>query len=60
MEYTTRKANVHGCSGDMQMEGLPIRTYITSHVTDEGGGLLLLYNEGINHTSQKGSIMSVT
>ena len=60
MEYTTWKANIHGCRDVMHMGGLPILTALSVHDTDEGVELFLLDNEGIIQTIHNGSITSVT
>ena len=60
LEYTKRKAIIHGYSGGIYMRWFPILNALSVHDTDEEGTIFLLDNEGIIHISQKVSISSVT
>ena len=53
-EYTTRNYNVHSCIVLIWMEGFPIVTYVAAYDIDDGEKILILNNEGISYTCQKG------
>ena len=50
---------MHGFSDGIQMEGFPIETSVSAYNNDEGGGggVFILDNEVVVHTSQKDSIV---